>query len=62
MAGQQKGKSKAGKKKAKCERYRNGKVRERNKIKRILQSNGLAYAKMWAKERGVLRMIPGMEV
>ena len=44
---------KYGRNKVKCERYRRQKIREKNKIKRIIQSNGLEYAIAWAKKNGV---------
>jgi len=61
------GKSKAGRasRKPKTAAYKNHNVRARNKLRRMLQSNGLAFAKKWAKAKGamgifaqVLRSIP----
>jgi hypothetical protein len=43
----------------KCTQYRAHQTREKNKIKRILQSNGVEYAKAWAKERNI--KIPGIQ-
>ena len=34
--------------------YKNSHTRERNKLKRILQSCGKAFAERYAKERGVM--------
>jgi ribosomal protein L24E len=39
-------------------RYRTTKRRERNKLKRIVRSNGMAYAREWARERMVSRFLP----
>ncbi len=47
------GKRKHGRDLAKCKRYRDHSTREKHKIKRILQSSGVAFAKAWARERHV---------
>jgi hypothetical protein len=39
-------------------RYELREQRERNKLKRILRSNGESFARQWAKERGVLNLLP----
>lgn len=39
--------------KLKCESYRNSKRRERNKIKRILQSNGYNAALEYSHKHGI---------
>jgi hypothetical protein len=38
-------------------RYENRRQRERNKLKRILRSNGESFARQWAEERGVLDLL-----
>ena len=53
-----KGSRKHGRNKVKCKLYRDHKIREKNKIKRIVKSNGLEYAIIWAKEYSV--SIPGV--
>lgn len=50
---------KYGRNKIKCARYRTHKIREKNKIKRILKSNGVEFAKKWARENNV--RIPGIQ-
>jgi len=42
---------KYGRNKAKCERYRREHRRERNKLRRILQSNGEAAARAYAEQQ-----------
>ena len=42
------GSGKIGRNRDKCKRYRERKTREYNKLKRILQSNGLKEAKKYA--------------
>ena len=42
------GTKKHGRDKVKCAAYRTHQQREKNKIKRVLQSNGYEYAKTWA--------------
>jgi len=39
--------------KPKTARYKNTKRREHNKLKRIIKSNGLAYAREYARARGI---------
>lgn len=39
-------------------RYENRQQRERNKLKRILRSNGESFARQWAEEREVLHLLP----
>ena len=48
------GTKKHGRNKEKCAKYRTHKVREKNKIKKVLQSNGYTYAEKWAKANGVV--------
>lgn len=49
-----KGKSrKLGRDKVKCAAYRASKVREKNKIKRVLASNGYKSAVKYAREKGL---------
>lgn len=43
----------------KCKLYRASKTREKNKIKRILQSNGLRAAIEYGKKHGI--HVPGQE-
>jgi hypothetical protein len=43
----------------KCGEYRTMHRRERNKLKKIVRSNGLEFAKAWALERGVPNMVRG---
>lgn len=60
MADTQKGgkkNRKLGRDAAKCLSYKTSHRREANKIKRMLQSNVLAYAEAWAAERGVSGMV-----
>lgn len=47
------GARKIGRSKTKCEQYRNAHTRERNKIKRVLQSNGYDAALAYAAKTGV---------
>ena len=47
------GSKKHGRDKAKCLAYRQHNQREKNKIKRIIKSNGLDYATEWAKKYSV---------
>ena len=42
---------------AKCKRYRDHQTREKNKIKKILQSNGVDYAAEWAKKYGAIALL-----
>jgi hypothetical protein len=52
---QKKGSSrKVGRNKSKCTRYASFHRRETNKIRRVLQSNGLEFAKKWATDHNVL--------
>lgn len=44
---------KIGRNKKKCEQYRAHNTRAKNKIKRVLQSNGLAYAIVYAREHSL---------
>lgn len=44
---------KLGRYKAKCEAYRKQNLRAKHKVKKVLKSCGLAFAKKWALERGV---------
>jgi hypothetical protein len=55
-----KGSKKAGRSKAKCQRYHDHKMRERNKLKRILRSNGYAYALAWAKANVCTNLLPSV--
>ena len=48
---------KLGRNKTKCETYHVFHRREINKIKRMLRSNGFAYATNWASERGVSGLV-----
>jgi hypothetical protein len=41
----------------KCAAYKLKHVRERNKLKRIVRSNGLEFAQDWAGSRGVLGLV-----
>lgn len=43
-----------GRDKAKCQKYRDHQTAERNKLKRVLKSNGYEYAQMWAKKNNVI--------
>lgn len=58
MAESQKAKSggarKIGRDRFKCERYRNANTRERNKLKRIRQSNGIEAARQYAKDQHLI--------
>jgi len=54
------GSKKYGRNEAKCKAYRASKNREKNKIKRILQSEGLKAAELFAEKHeiwGVLRRL-----
>lgn len=54
------GSKKAGKNKAKCQTYRAMKTREKNKIKRILKSNGFAAAEVYAKGYNMTGYLAGL--
>ena len=41
----------------KCKRYRDMHQREINKIRRILRSNGLDFARVWARENNVMSVL-----
>lgn len=45
--------TKAGRNKDKCAKYRAHKTREKNKLKRVLQSSGLEAAQDYAKEKAL---------
>ena len=45
------GAKKIGRNEEKCKKYRSSKNREKNKLKRILQSNGFAAAEKYAEEK-----------
>lgn len=47
------GNRKHGRNTDKCKGYRSRKVRERNKIKRILRSNGIDAAQAYAKKHSI---------
>jgi hypothetical protein len=47
------GARKYGRNSVKCQRYRDRKSRERNKLRRILKSNGLKSAQHYAKIHGL---------
>lgn len=47
--------------KPKTARYNLSHRRERNKIKRIIRSNGMAFARQWARDRGILHFLPKVE-
>jgi hypothetical protein len=57
MGKKQKSKSggarKIGRNLRKCKMYRDNHIRERNKLKRVLQSCGRAFAEKWALEHGM---------
>jgi hypothetical protein len=53
------GSKKHGRDKAKCQAYRQHNQREKNKIKRILKSNGLTYATDWCKKNEVMFLLKG---
>jgi hypothetical protein len=44
---------KAGRNDTKCKKYRVNKTRERNKVKRVLQSSGVQAAKKYAEEKEI---------
>jgi len=54
------GTKKHGRDKAKCQKYRDHQTAERNKLKRVLQSNGYTYAQEWAKKNGVIAYLNKM--
>ena len=58
MTKSQQGKSggakKYGRDAAKCQKYKLTQVREKNKLKRVLQSNGSKAARKYASENGLL--------
>lgn len=68
MAEQQKksgGAKKYGRSEEKCKKYRANKTREKNKLKRILQSNGLQAAEAYADKvelYGYLRKLLGQSI
>ncbi len=47
------GSRKVGRNRDKCKLYRARKTRERNKLKRILQSNGIKAANKYAEQNGL---------
>jgi len=47
------GRGKAGKNAKKCKMYKDNKTREKNKLKRILQSNGIVEARKYAKKHSI---------
>jgi hypothetical protein len=49
------GAKKIGRNKTKCEAYRNSKRREYNKLKRVVQSNGLVAAEAYMLKHGLKR-------
>lgn len=60
MAGKTNRKHGRAARKPKTRRYKEYQQRERNKLKRILQSNGYAYAKEWAKRCSVVPILNKM--
>jgi hypothetical protein len=48
------GAKKIGRNKSKCSRYATMHIREKNKVRRVRQSNGLVYATDWATKHNVL--------
>jgi hypothetical protein len=48
---------KLGRNKNKCAQYRAMHTREKNKIKRVLQSNGVKFAEAWAAKHGVVTLL-----
>ena len=54
------GSKKFGRNLAKCKKYRDHQTGERNKLKRVLQSNGYDYAMEWAKSNGVIAYLNKM--
>lgn len=53
---------KIGRNKNKCAQYRAMHTREKNKIKRVLQSNGVEYARIWAAKNGVVTVLHNLMV
>ena len=51
---------KAGRNKVKCERYLHERRREKNKLPRVLQSNGARFARVWAKANGMVTELERM--
>ena len=51
------GKRKWGRNVTKCARYRLAQVREKHKVKRVLQSSGIVAAKKYAAANGVLNYL-----
>jgi len=49
-----KGCRKAGRAKLKCARYTSNHIREKNKLRRIMQSNGAAAAVSYAGKNGII--------
>lgn len=45
----------------KCKRYRDHQTCEKNKLKRVLKSNGHDYAVEWAKKNGVIAYLVKLE-
>jgi hypothetical protein len=52
-----KGCAKLGRNSKKCQQYQAMHTREKNKIKRVLQSNGETYAQEWAKTHNVIGVL-----
>jgi hypothetical protein len=51
------GTRKFGRDNVKCAAYRAHQQREKNKLPRILRSNGIEYAMEWAKKNGVIALL-----
>jgi hypothetical protein len=51
------GSKKFGRNKNKCTAYRAHQQREKNKIKKVLQSNGYEYAKAWAAKNSAMAFL-----
>ena len=56
------GKRKWGRNVTKCARYRLAQVREKHKVKRVLQSSGIVAAKKYAAANGVLNYLEKLAV
>lgn len=53
MENEKKKSEKQGRNGTKCKKYRVNNTREKNKLKRVLQSNGLVAAEKYAEDKGI---------
>jgi hypothetical protein len=51
---------KAGRNSAKCKKYRANKTREKNKLRRVLQSSGIDAARLYADQNELQGLLRGL--